>query len=90
MPINGRSLNARLGRLNDCFGHDAEVNDAAADMRAHAGLCGHCGHAVIRPTRRGTVYLRCGLAQTDSRFAKYPRLPVSECDGYEAVTRDPT
>jgi hypothetical protein len=64
--------------------------DAAADIRASAGLCGHCAHAIIRPTRRGTVYLRCALAASDSRFAKYPRLPVARCDGYEAVTSDRT
>jgi hypothetical protein len=57
-------------------------------MQADPGLCGHCVHAIIRPTRRGTVYLRCGLAATDSRFAKYPRLPVLQCDGYRLATSD--
>jgi len=47
-----------------------------------AGLCGTCRHALIRPTRRGPTYLRCGLATTDIRFHKYPRLPVRECIGY--------
>jgi hypothetical protein len=55
----------------------------ASDIRETAGLCGDCVHAVIRPTRRGTVYLRCGLAATDSRFPRYPRLPVVECVGHE-------
>jgi hypothetical protein len=53
-----------------------------SDIRTAAGLCGACQHAVIRPTRRGTVYLRCALAATDSRFAKYPPLPVRQCVGY--------
>jgi len=48
-----------------------------------AGLCGACRHAIVRPTNRGTVYLRCGLAAVDDRFAKYPRLPVVRCSGYE-------
>jgi hypothetical protein len=56
--------------------------DHAAEVRGHAGLCGRCSHALLRPTRRGTVYLRCGLAASDARFAKYPRLPVLSCDGY--------
>jgi hypothetical protein len=27
----------------------------------------------------------CQLAETDPRFAKYPRLPVIRCAGYEKV-----
>lgn len=53
------------------------------DIRAAAGLCGSCVHAIVRPTRRGTVYLRCGLASTDQRYAKYPRLPVVSCEGHQ-------
>lgn len=52
-------------------------------IRVTAGLCGSCRHAIVRPTNRGTVYLRCGLAAVDDRFAKYPRLPVVRCSGYE-------
>ena len=48
-----------------------------------AGLCATCRHAVLRPTRRGTTYLRCGRAASDARFPKYPRLPVRTCAGYE-------
>lgn len=48
-----------------------------------AGLCGRCRHALLRPTNRGTTYLRCGLAAADDRFPKYPRLPVTECAGYQ-------
>lgn len=29
------------------------------------------------------VYWLCELSKTDSRFAKYPRLPVIECPGFE-------
>lgn len=54
------------------------------DIRATAGLCGTCQHAIVRPTKRGTVYLRCGLAAVDDRFARYPRLPVTFCPGYES------
>lgn len=45
------------------------------------GLCLSCQHALIRPTKKGTTYLRCGLAATDDRFPKYPRLPVTFCRG---------
>ena len=52
------------------------------DTSVPAGLCGSCRHALLRPTRRGTTYLRCALAATDPRFPRYPRLPVRECAGY--------
>jgi hypothetical protein len=54
-----------------------------AGLGADAGLCGDCMHALVRPTRRGTAYLRCGLAAVDGRYPKYPRLPVRACAGYE-------
>ena len=48
-----------------------------------ARLCTNCRHALLRPTRRRPTYLRCGLAATDGRYPKYPRLPVRECTGHE-------
>lgn len=29
------------------------------------------------------MFLLCRLAATDSRYAKYPRLPVERCSGYQ-------
>jgi len=40
------------------------------------------------PTPRATYWL-CGLAATDARFEKYPRLPVLRCEGYEAKDEEP-
>jgi hypothetical protein len=54
-----------------------------AALPAGAGLCTTCRHAMVRPTRRGTTYLRCTLASSDARFPKYPRLPVLTCEGHE-------
>jgi hypothetical protein len=48
------------------------------------GLCGTCVHALVRPTRRGTVYLRCGYASVDPRYPRYPTLPVRRCPAYSA------
>ena len=53
------------------------------DFRARAGLCGNCRHAIIRPTRRDTIYLRCTLAASDARYPKYPALPMQASDGHE-------
>lgn len=61
--------------------------DSAADgwrkLAVAPGLCADCLHARVNETRRGTAYLRCALATADNRFARYPRLPVTECAGYD-------
>ena len=45
------------------------------------GLCGRCRHARVVETPR-SVFWMCALAASDSRFAKYPRLPVLCCAGF--------
>jgi len=47
-----------------------------------AGLCRECVHARSLRSARGTTFWLCHLSQTDPRFAKYPRLPVTHCEGY--------
>ena len=47
-----------------------------------AGLCGDCLHARRVESERGSVFVMCQLSATDSRFPKYPRLPVFSCAGY--------
>jgi hypothetical protein len=49
----------------------------------HVGLCGDCAHARVIKSDRGSVFLLCQRSFSDSRFAKYPRLPVVFCRGYE-------
>ena len=45
------------------------------------GLCESCVHVrVVRSDRETTFYL-CELSKTDSRYIKYPRLPMLECEG---------
>jgi hypothetical protein len=34
---------------------------------------------------RGSQFWRCTLSERDSRFVKYPPLPVLRCPGYAAV-----
>lgn len=46
------------------------------------GLCARCRHARIVTTPRSQFWL-CALAASDPRFARYPRLPMSECPGHE-------
>ena len=47
------------------------------------GLCASCANVKRVESARGSVFYRCLLADRDERFAKYPRLPVSTCAGYE-------
>jgi hypothetical protein len=46
------------------------------------GLCGTCRHARVIPSDRGQRFIRCGLSDTDQRYARYPPLPVAHCQGY--------
>jgi len=48
------------------------------------GLCAGCAHIRVVTSVRGSSFVMCGLSRTDERFAKYPRLPVLTCAGFEA------
>ena len=56
-----------------------------AGVRDPIGLCASCRHARIVHSSHGSIFYMCRLAETDPRFAKYPRLPVLRCAGYELV-----
>ena len=47
------------------------------------GLCGSCAHANVIVSDRGSTFYLCALSASDPRFAKYPRLPVLACIGYD-------
>jgi hypothetical protein len=47
-----------------------------------SGLCADCAHARRITSDRGSAFVQCQLSFTDSRFAKYPRLPILICSGY--------
>lgn len=46
------------------------------------GLCRDCRHARQVPTA-GTIYWLCRRSATDPSFAKYPRLPIRACRGFQ-------
>ncbi|HEX3556250.1 MAG TPA: hypothetical protein VIA62_23780 [Thermoanaerobaculia bacterium] len=56
---------------------------SASDLPTPAGLCATCEHLRLVASKRST-FVRCGLADTDPRFPKYPALPVVVCGGYRA------
>jgi hypothetical protein len=47
------------------------------------GLCANCRHMRQIESDRGSIFYLCQLSATNPKFAKYPRLPVRQCDGYE-------
>lgn len=49
------------------------------------GLCSLCRHVKTIANRRGSTFHLCTRADDDDRFARYPRLPVSYCPGFEAT-----
>lgn len=56
----------------------------AAPAPPPAGLCNVCIHQQLVPNRRGSVFSLCRRSKTDPSFLRYPRLPVTECRGFEA------
>jgi hypothetical protein len=49
------------------------------------GLCATCRHVKIITSDKGSTFFRCGLSDTDSRFPKYPNLPVIRCAGWTPI-----
>ena len=52
-------------------------------QRSPIGLCVACRHARVTGNTRGSRFYLCQLAESDERFARYPRLPVRRCSGFE-------
>jgi hypothetical protein len=53
---------------------------------APPGLCGHCLHARVIASEKGSQFLLCRLSERDPNFPKYPRLPVLSCAGHQPKT----
>lgn len=51
-------------------------------MLDSVGLCADCANVKIMRSDRDSVFYLCRLSFGDSRFPKYPALPVLSCDGY--------
>jgi hypothetical protein len=45
------------------------------------GLCGRCVHRELLASARSS-FLRCALSRSDTRFPRYPPLPVLACVGF--------
>lgn len=56
---------------------------ARPDDTKMAGLCSMCLHVSLIHSDRGGRFYQCRRSFTDSDYAKYPRLPVLSCNGFE-------
>jgi hypothetical protein len=52
------------------------------------GLCTSCLHKRQLGNNRGSVFYMCERGLLDPDWAKYPRLPVFRCTGYEEQKQD--
>jgi hypothetical protein len=48
------------------------------------GLCLGCVHVRQIESAKGSQFTLCKLSDTDSRFPKYPQLPVFTCSGFQS------
>ena len=55
-------------------------------MTDDVGLCLTCRWVHTVTNRRGSTFFRCGRADADPSFPRYPPLPVLQCRGYEPGT----
>jgi hypothetical protein len=65
-----------------CLPMSDQFDAVLPGLRDPIGLCATCRHVRVVQSTRSTFYL-CRLSEVDTRFAKYPRLPVVECAGYD-------
>ena len=61
----------------------AEEDETSSPVEVKAGLCNTCRHQRIVSNTRGSSFSFCERSKEDPRFAKYPRIPVLACPGYE-------
>jgi hypothetical protein len=47
------------------------------------GLCATCHHHRIIASGKGSRFLLCERSRSDSRFPRYPSLPVLACLGFQ-------
>ena len=60
---------------------DPETERLLDRLTASPGLCKTCEHFRLLASAR-SVFVRCGLADVDPAFVRYPPLPVLSCPGY--------
>ncbi|MCR9094690.1 MAG: hypothetical protein NXI30_10785 [bacterium] len=57
--------------------------DADPRPDPNVGLCSACRFVKRQDTKRGAIFYRCGRADDDPSFRRYPPTPVVRCRGFE-------
>ena len=52
------------------------------------GICLHCQHLKVVSNRRGSSFFLCQKSQEDTRFPRYPGIPVLACAGFQPHSPD--
>ena len=60
---------------------DEEQRRLLSSLSVHPGLCAGREHLRLLASKR-SVFVRCGLADVDPAFVRYPPLPVRICPGF--------
>ena len=63
--------------------------DSAPVIDPRVGLCSVCRHHRVTGNRRGSQFHLCELSKADTRFRRYPPLPIMRCSGFEVADPDP-
>lgn len=50
----------------------------------YVGLCRLCLHVRLVHTSRGSTFYLCRRSEKDPAYARYPRLPMIQCAGFES------
>jgi hypothetical protein len=64
--------------------HDPRSTGRDSAEQSRVGLCTDCHHSRRIASSKGSSFWLCQRFTTEpERFAKYPRLPVAACSGFE-------
>jgi len=92
-PVFSRPIPTKTGEVIERDGFvfvdvlpNGALDGPQTQGRSHAGLCATCLNSKIVTSDRGSVFYRCMLSDENPEFARYPRLPVLTCSGWERST----
>ena len=62
------------------------LEDSSMSIYANS-ICNTCRHVHVVVSAKGSRFLRCGLAEKDKRFPKYPPQPLGQCIGFVEASK---
>ncbi len=65
-------------------------SEPESQLAVLVGLCAQCRWAARVPTDKARCYWRCRRSEVDTRYPRYPRLPMVVCAGYQPHEDEPS